>query len=131
MSEPQKFRDRKFVAVLYPEDPTHVACIDKLKSGGYNFAGILHDEDIYEDGDNKGEKKKPHWHIVIKFKKLLLLFLLIIFSVIVIGRMICFGLLKFGTVWRKPSVILQRKLSICIKGKSCVALPVKLLSVMA
>lgn len=63
-----KFRDRKFVAVLYPEDETHAACIEKLKAGGYNFAAILHNKDVYEDGDHKGELKKPHWHIVLRFK---------------------------------------------------------------
>lgn len=67
MSESPRFRDRKFCAVLYPEDPTHAACIEKLMNGGYNFAGILHDKDVYEDGENKGQLKKPHWHIVIKF----------------------------------------------------------------
>ena len=36
MADTQKFRDRKFCAVLYPEDETHVAAIEKLKSGGYN-----------------------------------------------------------------------------------------------
>lgn len=68
MSNPEKFRDRKFVAVLYPEDPTHVECMEKLKAGGYNFAAILHDKDVYEDGDHAGELKKPHWHIVVRFK---------------------------------------------------------------
>lgn len=68
MSNPEKFRDRKFVAVLYPEDPTHTACIEKLQSGGYNFAAILHDKDVYEDGEHAGELKKPHWHIVVRFK---------------------------------------------------------------
>lgn len=68
MSDQNKFRDRKFVAVLYPEDPTHLECMDKLKSGGYNYAAILHNEDLYEDGDHAGEKKKPHWHIVLRFK---------------------------------------------------------------
>lgn len=68
MSESPKFRDRKFVAVLYPEDTTHAECIEKLKSGGYNFAAILHNKDVYEDGEHKGELKKPHWHIVIRFK---------------------------------------------------------------
>lgn len=67
MANPERFRDRKFCAVLYPEDETHAACIDKLQSGGYNFAAILHDEDVYEDGDHVGEKKKPHWHVVLKF----------------------------------------------------------------
>lgn len=68
MSESSKFRDRKFVAVLYPEDPTHSTCIEKLMNGGYNFAAILHDKDEYEDGEHKGELKKPHWHIVVRFK---------------------------------------------------------------
>lgn len=68
MSDSQKFRDRKFVAVLYPEDPSHVACIEKLLSGGYNFAGILHNKDVYEDGEHEGELKKAHWHIVLRFK---------------------------------------------------------------
>lgn len=67
MSDIQKFRDRKFCAVLYPEDATHAAAVEKLKSGGYNFAGILHDQDVYEDGEHKGELKKPHWHLVVKF----------------------------------------------------------------
>jgi len=68
MSDPTKFRDRKFVAVLYPEDDTHREAIEKLKSGGYNFAAILHDKDVYEDGEHAGELKKPHWHIVLRFK---------------------------------------------------------------
>ena len=67
MSPPTKIRDRKYCAVLYPEDQTHTQAMEKLKSGGYNFAAILHDKDVYEDGDHKGELKKPHWHVVIKF----------------------------------------------------------------
>lgn len=67
MSTPDRYRDRKFCAVLYPEDSTHAEAIEKLKSGGYNFAAILHNEDLYEDGEHKGEKKKPHWHVVVKF----------------------------------------------------------------
>lgn len=67
---PIKFKDRKYVAVLYPEDSTHAAAMEKLKSGGYDFAAILHDSDVYEeDGKDykKGDLKKPHWHIVIRF----------------------------------------------------------------
>ena len=30
MADSQKFRDRKFVMVLYPEDPTHAAAMEKL-----------------------------------------------------------------------------------------------------
>lgn len=65
-----KFKDRKYVAVLYPDDPTHVAAMEKLESGGYDFAAILHDSDVYEtDGEDHkaGDLKKPHWHVVIRF----------------------------------------------------------------
>ena len=31
MADTQKFRDRKFVLVLYPEDPTHAAAIEEGK----------------------------------------------------------------------------------------------------
>lgn len=68
MSDPNKFRSRLYVAVLYPEDPTHAECMVKLESNGYNFAAILHNKDVYEDGDHKGELKKPHWHIIVRFK---------------------------------------------------------------
>lgn len=67
MSNPtseQKFRSRLFVAVLYPEDPTHAECMKKLETNGYNFAAILHDKDSQEDG----EIKKAHWHIIVRFK---------------------------------------------------------------
>lgn len=64
MSETNKFRSRVFCAVLYPEDTTHAAAIARLESGGYNFAGILHDKDVDQDGNTK----KPHWHLVIRFK---------------------------------------------------------------
>lgn len=64
MSVSPKFRDRKFVMVLYPEDSTHAAAIEKMKSGGYNFAAILHDKDVTEDN----QPKKPHWHVVVRFK---------------------------------------------------------------
>lgn len=70
MASPLKFKDRKYVAVLYPEDATHSAAMEKLKTGGYDFAAILHDSDVYEaDGADhkKGELKKPHWHVVIRF----------------------------------------------------------------
>lgn len=67
MADTEKSRNRTYVAVLYPEDPSHAAAMEKLKSNGYTYAAILHDQDVYEDGENKGELKKPHWHLVIKF----------------------------------------------------------------
>lgn len=65
-----KFKDRKYVAMLYPEDPTHAAAMEKLKVGGYDYAAILHDSDVHETktaDHDKGDLKKPHWHVVIRF----------------------------------------------------------------
>lgn len=62
-----KYRARHYCSVLYPDDETHVACMEKLVTDGYRFAAILHDRDVYEDGPHKGEIKKPHWHVVLRF----------------------------------------------------------------
>lgn len=66
-----KVKARCWVLVLYPEDSTHAECIEKLNQGGYTYAGILHDRDFWEDGENEeyaaGEPKKAHWHIVLRF----------------------------------------------------------------
>lgn len=59
-----KYRDRKYCMVLYPEDERHAQAVEKLSIGGYNYALVLHDRDV----DDNGELKKPHWHIVVKFK---------------------------------------------------------------
>ena len=69
----EKWRDRKYRLLLYPDDPTHEACIQKLKTGGYKFAAILHDQDTWEAededlGDHEpGSIKKPHYHVVLRF----------------------------------------------------------------
>lgn len=69
----EKWRDRKFRLLLYPDDPTHSKCMECLQSAGYKFAAILHDQDVWEDGDEDlgkhkvGSKKKAHWHVVLKF----------------------------------------------------------------
>lgn len=67
MSDTAKIRDRKYCMVLYPEDPTHVEAMERLRSGGYDYAACLHDQDVYEDGDLAGQVKKPHWHVVVRF----------------------------------------------------------------
>lgn len=33
------------------------------------YAYILHDKDIYTEGENKGKPKNPHWHVVIEMKE--------------------------------------------------------------
>lgn len=70
-----KYRSRNFALLLYPEDPTHLAAIKLLEEGGYDFAAILHNEDTWSDADPEfdpekhtaGEKKKEHFHVVVKF----------------------------------------------------------------
>lgn len=67
-----KVRSRNWCLVLYPEDPTHVECIEKLISS-YKIAAILHDKDTWEDGESEnhaaGDPKKEHWHVVLKFQQ--------------------------------------------------------------
>lgn len=59
----EKFRARNFNLVLYDEDETHKSAIDFIQKN-YDYAIILHDKDV----DKYGEIKKPHYHIVIRFK---------------------------------------------------------------
>lgn len=33
------------------------------------YAYILHDKDVYTEGENKGKQKNPHWHVVIESKE--------------------------------------------------------------
>lgn len=69
----EKWRDRKYRLLLYPDDPTHATCMQKLMECGYRFAAILHDCDKWEAGDEDigkhkvGSKKKDHWHVVLRF----------------------------------------------------------------
>lgn len=57
--------------MLYPDDDTHVECIERMKRSSYKFAAILHDKDTWSDEENEshepGTPKKAHWHIVVKF----------------------------------------------------------------
>ena len=67
----EKQRDRKWTMILYPEDPTHKSAMEKLELGGYKYVAILHDSDVWEEGESEnhvaGEPKKEHWHVVLKF----------------------------------------------------------------
>lgn len=67
---------RTFACELYPEDETHLKILDEIKAY-YEYAYILHDKDIWEeevvDDDgitihNPGDKKKPHYHVILNFK---------------------------------------------------------------
>ena len=53
--------NRNFTLLLYEEDKTHTEALNKIKQR-YDYASILHDKDITEDG----EIKKEHIHCVIR-----------------------------------------------------------------
>lgn len=57
-----KYRSRKHTILLYPDCSEHCAAFEKLIN--IEHVGILHDKDKNE----KGEIKKPHWHIVLCYK---------------------------------------------------------------
>lgn len=67
----EKIRKRNWTMLLYPEDPTHKAAMEKLAAGGYKYVAILHDKDVWGEGESEkyaaGEPKKEHWHVVLKF----------------------------------------------------------------
>ena len=72
MSKIEKFRDRKFSLLLYPDNEKHVEALEIIKKS-YDYAGILHDRDFFTEEDEKknpehiaGTLKKPHWHIIIR-----------------------------------------------------------------
>lgn len=81
----EKYRSKVHMVLLYPDDPSHVEALDKIKSCGYDYALVKHDRDIYTTDDAKvrqakidagqalepiiaGTKKKEHYHIVIRTK---------------------------------------------------------------
>lgn len=62
-------KSRAFALILYPqEDNTHYSALLKI-CDIYKYAFIEHTKDIYEEDEEhaKGELKKPHMHIIIKF----------------------------------------------------------------
>lgn len=70
IEEPVKARTYRLL--LYPDNPKHNLAIIELCNSPY-AVGILHDNDVYEQDDeetddsNVGEKKKSHYHFVLKF----------------------------------------------------------------
>lgn len=72
MDKLENFRKRNFAMLLYPEDESHMAALKLLQDGGYKYAAILHDRDVYSVHDEVaaelvGTPKKPHYHVVLRF----------------------------------------------------------------
>ena len=61
VKEVEKFRDRKFCLLLYPDDKSHMEALEKIKAS-YDYAYVLHDKDALEE---TGEIKKAHYHVVL------------------------------------------------------------------
>lgn len=82
----EKSKVRNFCALLYPEDATHAAAMEKINNS-YDYACCAHDKDVYTKEDElneklraikedrpinesikEGELKKLHYHYVFKFR---------------------------------------------------------------
>lgn len=55
--------NRNYTLILYPEDITHMYALTIIQEK-YDYAMILHNKDVLENG----ELKKEHLHVVIHFK---------------------------------------------------------------
>lgn len=69
-----KFRDRKYMLLLYPDNESHCKAMENIAKN-YDYCSILHDRDTFTKQDEEinpdhkaGKPKKAHWHIVLKFK---------------------------------------------------------------
>lgn len=60
----KNYRSRTHLLLLYPDNDIHCNALDKITKS-YDYAYILHDKDLKEDGENK----KTHWHVVIRFEQ--------------------------------------------------------------
>lgn len=59
----KKYRDRCHCLLLYPDNEEHSKALNIIENS-YDYACILHDKDISDDGN----LKKPHFHVVLRFQ---------------------------------------------------------------
>lgn len=64
----EKYRSRVHMLLLYPDNVQHCQAVEKIKQS-YDYAMILHNRDYFSEGDNQGELKKEHWHVVLRFNQ--------------------------------------------------------------
>ena len=64
----EKYRSRVHMLLLYPENEQHQKAYEKIVQS-YDYASILHNKDYFTEGENQGELKKEHWHIVLRFNQ--------------------------------------------------------------
>ena len=63
-----RIRSCVYCLELYPDNFSHQIAHDVLAKNGYQYTGILHDKDHYDD-DEAAPLKKPHWHYVVVFPR--------------------------------------------------------------
>ena len=71
----EKMRSKTFNLMLYPEeDKSHLKALEYIRAN-YDYAAICHNSDTFEEDTTindvvhkKGELKKAHYHVVLKFK---------------------------------------------------------------
>lgn len=66
----EKYRAKTHSLIIYPEWESIDDVLLKLSKENTLFTGIspLHDKDVYTDGEHAGEPKKPHYHVVLRYK---------------------------------------------------------------
>lgn len=64
-----KFRSRLMILVLYPDNDEHKKALEKIKQNYKLFAYILHDKDVLIDDNGVEQKKKSHYHVILKFNQ--------------------------------------------------------------
>lgn len=62
-----RIRSCNFCLILYPDNFEHQIAFQTLQRGGYQYSGILHNQDTYDEEPDK--LKKEHWHFVIVFPR--------------------------------------------------------------
>lgn len=67
----EKYRSRVHMLLLYPDNEQHCKAVEKIQQS-YDYAMILHNRDYWTDDTDehqRGELKKEHWHIVLRFNQ--------------------------------------------------------------
>lgn len=60
-------KKRNWAFILYPESAPKDWREQLQKSGLQCAISPLHDKDVYTEGENKGEPKKPHYHVILVY----------------------------------------------------------------
>ena len=65
MANNSKFRPWEII--FYGSQKELFKLLHKYECRISKYAFIFHDKDIYDDGEHKGELKKPHFHVLVDF----------------------------------------------------------------